>query len=56
MVLLLKSKNKERSTPMAKIRSDLKHDPKYLNEVIAIMDSSLEFAKKRIKELEEKLA
>lgn len=40
---------------MDKIRSDLKHDPSYLNEVIAVMNSSLNFANKRIKELEEKL-
>ena len=40
---------------MDKIRSDLKHDPNYLNEVIAVMNSSLNFANKRIKELEENL-
>lgn len=41
---------------MDKIRRDLKHDPKYLNEVIGVLDGSLKLANKRIKELEEKLS
>ncbi|GEM_PF-6685584 len=35
------------------LREDLKSDPKYLNEVIKVMDSSLSKAQLRIKELED---
>ena len=35
------------------LREDLKSDPKYLNEVIKVMDSSLSLAQIRIKELED---
>jgi transposase len=56
MVLVLESKNQERDTNVDKIRGDLKHDPKYLNEVIGVLDGSLKLANKRIKELEEKLS
>jgi transposase len=35
------------------LREDLKSDPKYLNEVIKVMDSSLSHAQLRIKELED---
>ncbi len=55
MVLHLEFINEEKSISMDQIRSDLQNNPKYLNEVIGVMDTSIKNLLAENSKLNEKL-